>query len=492
MSVEKYTLTGYIKDEKNGETLTGAMVSKYGSNIGVSANEYGFYSLTLPKGEHIISVSIIGYKTFTFSVILDQNINKIFELKEEGKNLDEIIITGEAEDKNVSSIEMSTAKLDIKQINKIPAFLGEVDVIRAIQLLPGVTTVGEGASGFNVRGGNVDQNLILLDEAPVYNSSHLFGFFSVFNPDAVKDVKLIKGGIPAQYGGRASSILDVRMKEGNNKKLAVTGGIGTVFSRISIEAPIIKEKASFIIAMRRSYLDALVKPFLTDSNPLKNTQFYFYDLTAKFNYRINEKNTIFASGYLGRDVFAASVFNFNYGNTTATARWNHIFNKKLFMNATAFYSNYDYLIQFGSTNGPNFKWRSNIINYSLKTDFIYYLNTRNIIRFGAQSLLYNFKPYDAISTFENANVNFVAERRYGTESSIFVGIEQKIFEKLTFEYGLRLSIYNYIGKGTAYYFRDTIANTTLPLQNSKNYEFGQIIQSYLNPEPRFSANYLLN
>ena len=244
--------------------------------------------------------------------------------------------------------------------------------------------------------------------------------------------------------------------------------------------------------MRRSYLDALVKPFLTDSNPLKNTQFYFYDLTAKFNYRINEKNTIFASGYLGRDVFAASVFNFNYGNTTATARWNHIFNKKLFMNATAFYSNYDYLIQFGSTNGPNFKWRSNIINYSLKTDFIYYLNTRNTLRFGAQSLLYNFKPYDAISTFENANVNFVAERRYGTESSIFVGIEQKIFEKLTIEYGLRLSIYNYIGKGTAYYFRDTIANTTLPLQNSKNYEFGQIIQSYLNPEPRFSANYLLN
>lgn len=193
------------------------MVSKSGSNIGVSANEYGFYSLTLPKGEHVISVSIIGYKTFIFSVILDQNINKIFELKEEGKNLDEIIITGEAEDKNVSSIEMSTAKLDIKQINKIPAFLGEIDVIRAIQLLPGVTTVGEGASGFNVRGGNVDQNLILLDEAPVYNSSHLFGFFSVFNPDAVKDVKLIKGGIPAQYGGRASSILDVRMKEGNNK-----------------------------------------------------------------------------------------------------------------------------------------------------------------------------------------------------------------------------------------------------------------------------------
>jgi hypothetical protein len=489
---QKFTISGYVKDSKNGESLIGATIYKQGSNQGASANEYGFYSLTLPKGEHVIAVALIGYKTFTFSVVLDKNFSQNFELGEEGKDLDEVVITGEAEDKNVKSVEMSTAKLDIKQINKIPALLGEVDVIRAIQLLPGVTTVGEGASGFNVRGGNIDQNLILLDEAPVYNSSHLFGFFSVFNPDAVKDVKLIKGGIPSQYGGRVSSILDVRMKEGNSKKLAVAGGVGTIFSRLSIEAPIIKNKASFIIAVRRSYLDALVKPFLKSTNALKKADFYFYDLTAKFNYRINDKNTVFASGYLGRDIFGATAFKFNWGNATATTRWNHVFNKKLFMNATAFYSNYDYLLSFGTNNGQSFNWTSNIINYSLKPDFTYYLNTRNTIRFGAQALAYDFRPYDATGNFSNTTIKFKSDKRYGVEYSAYIGNEQKITQKLTIEYGLRVSMYTYVGKGKAYYFRDTIPNTTLPLDNTKTFTAGELIKSYVNPEPRFSMNYLLN
>ena len=261
-SQEKFSLSGYIKDIKNGESLIGAVISKQGTKLGTSANEYGFFSITLPKGEHVIVVSIIGYQTFTFSVDLQKNISKTFELSDEGKQLDEVVITGEAADRNIKSTEMGVSKLDIKQINKIPALFGEVDIVRAIQLLPGVTTMGEGASGFNVRGGNIDQNLILLDEAPVYNSSHLFGFFSVFNPDAVKDVKLIKGGIPAQYGGRLSSILDIRMKEGNSKKLELNGGIGTIFSRFSIEGPIVKDKVSFIVAGRRSYIDVLAKPFL--------------------------------------------------------------------------------------------------------------------------------------------------------------------------------------------------------------------------------------
>lgn len=487
----KATISGYIKDVKNGESLIGSTIYKQGSTMGASANEYGFFSLTLPKGEHVIVVGLIGYQTFTFSVNLDKSITKNFELSEEGKELDEVVITGEAEDKNVKSVEMGVAKLDIKQINKIPALLGEVDVIRAIQLLPGVTTVGEGASGFNVRGGNIDQNLILLDEAPVYNSSHLFGFFSVFNPDAVKDVKLIKGGIPAQYGGRVSSILDVRMKEGNSKKTAVTGGIGTIFSRLSIEAPIIKDKASFIIAGRRSYIDALVKPFLKKSNPLKNSDFYFYDLTAKFNYRINDRNTVFISGYLGRDVFGASVFKFNWGNTTTTARWNHIFSKKLFMNLTAFYSNYDYLLDFKTNNGQGFNWTSNIINYSLKPDFSYYLNTRNTIRFGAQAFLYDFMPYDATGTFENGKVKFKSDKRYGAEYSGYISNEQKLTQKLTVEYGLRLSVYNYVGKGKAYYFKDTLPNEQKPLVDTKNFSTGEIIKAYVNPEPRFSMNYLL-
>lgn len=489
---EKYTISGYVKDTKNGESLIGATVFKLGSNTGSSANEYGFYALTLPKGQHVVAVSLIGYKTFTFSVDLQRSITKNFELSEEGTDLDEVEITSEAADKNVKSVEMSVAKLDIKQINKIPALLGEVDVIRAIQLLPGVTTVGEGASGFNVRGGNIDQNLILLDEAPVYNSSHLFGFFSVFNPDAVKDVKLIKGGIPSQYGGRVSSILDVRMKEGNSKRMAVSGGVGSIFSRLSIEAPIIKDKASFIIAGRRSYIDALVKPFLKSTSPLKNSDFYFYDLTAKFNYRINDKNTVFASGYLGRDVFGASVFKFNWGNSTATARWNHVFNKKLFMNATAFYSNYDYLLEFKAPNGQSFNWNSNVINYSLKNDFTYYYNPRNTIRFGAQALLFDFMPYEATGVTSNTETKFKADKRYGVEYSAYFGNEHKVTQNITAEYGLRVSYYTYVGNGKAYYFRDTTANTPLPLIKTKTYEKGEIIQDYLIPEPRFAINYNIN
>jgi len=489
---QNVTISGYVKDSKNGESLVGASVYKQGSNVGASANEYGFFSLTLPKGEHVIAVSLIGYKTYTVLLNLEKSVTKNFEVGEEGTDLEEVVVTGEAADKNITGVEMSVAKLDIKQINKIPALLGEVDIVRAIQLLPGVTTVGEGASGFNVRGGNIDQNLILLDEAPVYNSSHLFGFFSVFNPDAVKDVKLIKGGIPSQYGGRVSSILDVRMKEGNSKKLAVTGGIGTIFSRVSIEAPIIKDKMSFIVALRRSYIDALVKPFVKDDNPLKAADFYFYDLTAKINYRINDKNTVFASGYLGRDIFGVDIFKFNWGNSTATARWNHIFNKKLFMNVSTFYSNYNYFLEFSTPDNQGFKWQSNIINYSIKPDFSYYLNTRNTIRFGAQSLFYDFLPYDAVGQFENTEISFVADKRYGVESALYVGNEQKVSPKFTVEYGLRVSMFNYVGTGKAYYFRDTTPNTTLPLSEVREFKKGEPIQQYLNPEPRLSMSYILN
>jgi len=493
-SQDKFTLSGYIKDSKNGESLIGATVFKQGSKLGAAANEYGFFSLTLPKGEHIIGVSLIGYKTYTFAINLEKNITKNYELTEEGKQLDEVVITGEAEDKNITSTEMGTTKLDIKEINKIPAMFGEVDIVRAIQLLPGVTSMGEGASGFNVRGGNIDQNLILLDEAPVYNSSHLFGFFSVFNPDAVKDVKLIKGGIPSQYGGRVSSILDIRMKEGNAKKLAVNGGLGTIFSRLSIEAPIIKDKMSFIVAGRRSYIDALVKPFVKKTNPIKEADFYFYDLTAKINYRINDRNTVFASGYFGRDVFGATAFKFNWGNTTATLRWNHIFNSKLFMNVSGFYSNYEYFLGFKLPQlNQKFEWTSNVINYSVKPDFIYYLNSKNTIRFGAQALLYDFMPYDAIGQFsEGASVKFKSEKRYGVEYSAYIGNEHKIMPRLTFEYGLRVSLYNYLGKGTAYYYRDTVANEPMPLDSTQKFKNGEVIKHYVNPEPRFSLNYVIN
>lgn len=493
-SQEKITISGYIKDAKNGEMLIGVTVFKKNSQLGTSSNAYGFYSLTIPKSKDTLVFSFIGYKSILKPINKLENQTISVELNEEGKELEEVVISSEREDKNIKSMEMSVSKLDIKQIQKMPALLGEVDIVKSIQLLPGVTTVGEGASGFNVRGGNIDQNLVLMDEAPVYNSSHLFGFFSIFNPDAVKDVKLIKGGIPSQYGGRASSVLDIRMKEGNSKKMEVNGGIGTIFSRLSIEAPIIKDKASFIIAGRRSYIDILAKPILSQKQPsLKNAQFYFYDLTAKLNWRINDKNTVFASGYLGRDVFGAG-FTFNWGNTTGTVRWNHIFNSKLFMNLSTFYSNYSYELGFKNDgNSQKFNWNSNIINYSVKPDFIYYLNNKNTIKFGAQGIMYTFKPGQAVITSQNGDKsNLSLDNQYGVEYALYIDNEQKLSNRFTLQYGIRWSFFNYLGKGTKYTYRDTIPNESKPLEKEEKIASGKNIASYNTPEPRFALNYTIN
>ena len=490
----KFTISGFIKDAADGEVLVGAIVYKKETQISTTTNEYGFYSITLPKGNHTIKISYIGYRDTSFEVELTKNISINIECKEKNMLLQEVVVTTEKEDKNISSMEMGTSKLDIKQIQKLPALLGEVDVLKTIQMLPGVTTVGEGATGINVRGGNIDQNLILLDEAPVYNASHLFGFFSVFNPDAVKDVKLIKGGIPSQYGGRISSILDIRMKEGNNKKLEVNGGIGTIFSRLAIEAPIIKDKLSFIVAGRRSYIDVLAKPSLAKENPaLADAQFYFYDLTAKINWRINDKNTVFLSGYFGRDVFGAG-FTFNWGNATTTLRWNHVYNNKLFMNLTAFYTNYDYQLGFKQDGtAQKFDWQSNIINYSFKPDFSYYANTKNTIRFGAQVILFDFRPGNASITDNQNNItNFSLENKKGIESSVYIGNEQKLLPRLTMEYGLRWSSFNYIGAGTAFYYRDTIPNENKPLDHQTIFKDWETITHYNNPEPRISFNYVID
>ena len=375
---QKVTLSGYIKDADNGESLIGASVYIKALNVGSISNEYGFYSVSVPPGNYEVEYSYLGFATQTQTIDLQSNQTIEIELSESATQLVEVVVTSEAEDKNVTTTEMSVNKLPIKTIEKLPALLGEVDVIRSIQLLPGVNTVGEGATGFNVRGGSVDQNLVLLDEAPVYNSSHLFGFFSVFNPDAVKDVKLFKGGIPARYGGRLSSILDVRMKEGNSKKFSGSGGIGLIFSRLALEAPIIKDKASFIVAARRSYIDILARPIL-EANDLGDTKLNFYDITLKANYKVSEKDKIFLSGYFGRDVFGfGDAAGFNWGNQTATLRWNHLFSEKLFSNFTAYYSNYDYQLNFGDTDLDSFDWDADIENYSVKADFKYYLNPKNV------------------------------------------------------------------------------------------------------------------
>ncbi|MGZ3943232.1 MAG: TonB-dependent receptor, partial [Bacteroidia bacterium] len=491
---QNVTVSGYLKDAKNGEALIGVSIYKQGTSLAVTTNAYGFYSLSLPAGKNTIVISYLGYTSKQIDTTLTKNLTLNVELEEASTTLNEVVITSEREDQNIKSMEMSSVKMDIKQITKIPALLGEVDVIRSVQLLPGVTTVGEGASGFNVRGGNVDQNLILLDEAPVYNSSHLFGFFSVFNPDAVKDVKLIKGGIPSQYGGRLSSILDIRMKEGNSKNLSLQGGIGSIFSRFSIEGPIIKDKMSFIVAGRRSYIDVLAKPILKQKYPsLADAKFYFYDLTAKINYRINDKNNIFLSGYLGRDVFGAG-FTFNWGNATTSARWNHVFGEKLFLNTTAFYSNYTYKLGFkDESNGQGFDWTSKIINYSIKPDFTYFLNNRNTLHFGGQSIFMEFQPGNAvITTSDDQKRNIGLASRYAMENALYIGDEIKVTSLFSIDVGLRYSLFDFMGKGNAYEFYDSIPNSHKRLKDTVAYGMFKPIKQYGNFEPRFSAKFELN
>ncbi len=486
------TISGYIKDAASGETLIGANVYINELGTGTTSNEYGFYSITLPPEQYTIQYSYLGFVTVTQKIDLKENIKKDVELGMESTELMEVVISSEAENANVSDIEMSVNKLDVSTIKKMPTLLGEVEVLRSIQLLPGVSSVGEGASGFNVRGGSIDQNLVLLDEAPVYNSSHLFGFFSVFNPDAVKDVKLYKGGIPSRYGGRLSSILDVRMKEGNSKKMELNGGIGAIFSRFSVEAPIVKDKSSFIVAGRRSYIDVLAQPFLNED--LEGSALNFYDLTLKTNWGFGEKDKLFLSGYLGRDNFGfGDDAGFNWGNATTTLRWNHLFSDKLFSNITLYFSDYDYQIKFGSEADNRFNWDARIKNYSIKPEFTWFLTPDNQIRFGGQSIIYNFEPGNAVGVSEGEITDLTVPEKYGIETAIFVENEQNVNEKISINYGLRLSHFNYTGKGTAYEFEnDFIPGVRRRAISSQSYDQWESIKTYVNLEPRFSLKYQMD
>ena len=493
-SQTNYTLNGYIKSASDGESLIGATIYINEIQGGVITNPYGFYSITLEKGEYNVEYRYIGYITLKKKIILDKDQKFDIELLSEDIELENILITSESENENVSSTEISTFKLDISKINEIPTFLGEVDIIKAIQLIPGVSTVGEGGSGFNVRGGSVGQNLVLLDEAPVYNSSHLLGFLSVFNPDAVKDLKLYKGGIPARYGGRLSSILDIRMKDGNNKKRSISGGIGSIFSRLTIEAPIVKEKSSFILALRRSYADVLAKPFLKNSNFLNDGwALNFYDLTAKINFNLDEKNRIFFSSYLGRDIFRFDERQgFNWGNRTGTIRWNHLFNDRLFSNFTTIYSNYDYQLAFGSDDRNKFEWDSKIETLNLKPEFTYFINTNNEFSIGGEFLIYRFEPANAQGVSDGKITDITLPKKYAFESSIYFGNEQKI-NNISFSYGLRTSTYTYLGPGTKYIFNPpTNPGDRKTIDSEEKMDKWKNIQSFSNLEPRISINYKLN
>jgi len=489
---ERNTVSGYVIDGSNGETLIGANI--YVANIekGTTSNTYGFYSLSIEPGLYDVEFTYLGYSGVIRSVtLLDGDVSLSVELMPNASELEEVVVTATIEDRNVSELQMSVERLDMKTVEKLPTLLGEVEIMRSILLLPGVSTVGEGASGFNVRGGSIDQNLVLLDEAPVFNSSHLFGFYSVFNPDAVKDVQLYKGGIPSRYGGRLSSVLDVHMKEGNSKAFEMQGGVGFIFSRLAIEAPIVKDKASFIIAGRRSYADILAQPFL--NSDLEDSALNFWDLTLKTNWQINRNNRIFLSGYMGRDKFRfGDDAGFNWGNQTLTLRWNHLFTEKVFSNFTFYYSNYDYQLNFGAEAENKFDWNAGIINYSFKPEFSYYISPSNILRFGGQATLYDFKPGTAIGVSEGEVADISLDDKYGIESALFIEQELHLGKKWELNYGLRVSHFNYVGPGRAYtYEEDPFGPGKVPV-DVEVYDDWESIQTYLNLEPRFAAKYQID
>ena len=500
MAQDKATLSGYVKDKETGEGMIAATVKIVELASGTVTNEYGFYSLSVPKGTYTVEFSFIGFETVTETIDLTSNVTRNAEIGFAADLLEEVVVTAGKEDEALTTAEISVEKLDIAQVKKIPQLLGEADIIRSIQLLPGVTTVGEGATGFNVRGGNIDQNLILLDESPVFSSSHLFGFFSVFNADAIKDAKLYKGGIPAKYGGRLSSVLDIRQKEGNNKRFSGAGGVGLLFSRLTLEGPIVKNKASFIVSGRRSYFD-LFFPLANDQT-IQDSKLFFYDLNGKVNWTINENNRVFLSGYFGNDVFDLDgLFRTRWGNQTATLRWNHLFSEKLFANFTGIYSNYNYALGFDQ-DAFGFEWTSRIENTSVKADFTYFANPNNKIEFGLHNIYYYFSPGQAEAFFEVGDAldtfNFRVRPIPAVESAIYLSNEQKIGTRLSLAYGVRYSGFAQLGAGWVFkYPNDQPINPENPTStvnpiDTVHYEEGEIVKGYHGIEPRFSANFQID
>jgi hypothetical protein len=492
---ENFTVSGIIKDTNNGETIYGATVFLKGTTIGTLSNEYGFYSISAPKGNYTLSISFIGYSSINQELILDKDQKFDIEIREQLEQLDEIIIeSSESEALNIRAPQMSVIKVQMSSIKKIPVVLGEIDIIKSIQLLPGITNSGEGSSGFNVRGGAVDQNLVLLDEAIIYNTSHLLGFFSVFNADAIKDVTLYKGNIPAKYGGRVSSVLDVRQKDGNNKEFHLTGGIGTVSSRLAAEGPIIKDRGSFLIAGRGSYAHLFLKLAKEDNSAS------FYDLNLKANYSLSENNKLYLSGYFGRDDFNFSgAFENSYGNISSNIRWNHIFNDQLFSNASLIYSKYDYDL---TLNLFEFDWESSIENFNVKYDLKYYASDTFKLDFGANGIYYDFDPGQINPTTDDSAINFLQlDKKRAIESGVYINAEHRITNNLTAQYGLRYSYFTRLGGQPMVNYENNqpvVYNNELGIYRSGTpigetfYDDGESIENFGNLEPRLGLSYQLN
>jgi hypothetical protein len=494
LSQESSTLSGTIYDDYNNETLIGVSIYFPELNSGTTSNEYGFYSITVPKGNHKIQISYLGYSTLLETIVLLEKTSKNFNLKEASERLNEIVIESNIEKLNLKTPQMSVNNLTSSTIKQIPVVLGEADIIKSLILLPGVTSAGEGASGFNVRGGAADQNLILLDEAIVFNSSHLFGFFSVFNPDVIKNVKLYKGGIPAKYGGRLSSVLDIYQKEGNSKDFNVTGGIGLISSRLLIEGPLEKEKSSFLIGGRSSYAHLFLPLFNNDNKA------YFYDLNSKINYRFNDNNNVFLSTYFGKDVFGVSDnFVNNYGNTVVNLRWNHLFTDKLFSNLSLIYSDYFYglILDF-----VGFEWDSGITNFNLKYDFNHYVSEKVKLNYGINNIYIKFNPGKIIPNREDSGI--IAEKlidKYANEFAAYIDAEHKISDTFRLQYGVRFSHFTRLGQDEL----NTYANDEAVVYNTEfqkyesaeatgieNFKRSAVISSFNNFEPRVSMSYTLD
>lgn len=493
ITAQKVTLSGYLKDARNGEALIGATVYVEELKQGAATNAYGFYSLTIPRGNYTLQISFIGYETITKKINADKSQTVTLSLYETVEQIDEVIVTGEAANANVERIEMSMTKLPVRTIKKLPAFMGEVDIIKTIQLLPGIQSGGEASSGLYVRGGGPDENLMLLDESPVYNASHLMGFFSVFNSDAIKDIQVYKSGIPAQYGGKGSSVIDIKQKDGNSKRFGLNAGIGTLSSRLTLEGPIIKDKWSFIIAGRRTYYDVLGKAMGLEE--LQDNKLYFYDLNAKSNVIINNKNRIYFSGYMGDDLFELGESMYmRWGNTTATARWNHIFGDKLFMNVSAIYSNYDYNLGVPGDNADNFDWSSRIRDYNGKVDLTWFLNPNNTVKFGGNAIIHHFRPGKIKTKGENSMYSDLELVHYNAfESAIYISNEQKISDRFSVQYGLRLSHFQQIGEGEVRIYKDPENLNKNEIIETKYYDKNEKIgDPFIYLEPRFGMKFTLS
>lgn len=491
---EKHTISGTVYDKKGNETLIGATIYFPDLSVGTTTNEYGFYSITISKGTHNISVSYLGFSDESKIIELNNKTSLDFYLSERSQALDEVVIQTDIEKINIKSTQMSVNKLTSKTIKQIPVVLGESDIIKSIILLPGVTSAGEGASGFNVRGGAADQNLILLDEAIVFNSSHVFGFFSVFNPDVIKDVKLFKGGIPSKYGGRLSSVLDIYQKEGNNKDFKLTGGIGLISSRILAEGPLKKEKSSFLIGGRSSYAH-LFLPLIDNDNKA-----YFYDLNTKVNFRLNKKNNIFLSAYFGKDVFGINNSFINkYGNAVTNIRWNHLYSDKLFSNLSLIYSDYFYglILDF-----VGFEWDSGITNVNFKYDFNHYLKDNLKLSYGVNNIYTKFNAGEIFPNRDDSGIiPFKLTEKFANEFALYLEADHNISEKFSLKYGLRFSNFTRLGQDELNIYENDnplIYNQQLQkyepatATGSIGYKKNDILKSFNNFEPRLSLSYLLN